>query len=141
MRPTVNVEDVGRNKRVLLQLAACMFRIESGRAKSPHGGGIAIALAQDLRRAELKNAILAIGSLKGDASLESMIVESNARDASHPPHGSDFRTIGFTFSLRWGESTTAVIESLVLGAAQAATPCPSICSPTMSMIMACSAST
>ena len=64
---------------------------------SPRQGGV-FPLVQELRRSELKNALLATESLRGETSLEGMIVKSNAHDVWSPPHDRDFRTLGFFLS-------------------------------------------
>ena len=68
-----------------------------GTSKFPTWGGVFI-LAQELRRAELPNDQLAMESLKDDASMEGMIIMSNAHDAANASHDRDFRTMGFFLS-------------------------------------------
>ena len=95
MRSTGNTENVERNQCVLLHLAAGLLWNETGRKKQVPDRGRVFTLAQDLRRIEFTNAIAAVGALKDDASLEGMIIKSNAHDSTHPSHDRDFRTFGF----------------------------------------------
>ena len=98
MRRTGNAENVERNQCAMLHLAAGLFWNESGRKKPVPDRGRVFMLAHELRRLELTNAQLDVKSLKGDISLEGMIIRSNARDATHASHGRDFRTLGFPLS-------------------------------------------
>ena len=98
MRSTGNTENVERNQCVLLHLAAGLFWNESGRKKQVPDRGRVFLLAQELRLIELTNAPLASEALKGDQSLESLIVKSNSRDSTQASHDRDFRTLGFFLS-------------------------------------------
>ena len=98
MRSTGNIENVERNQCVLLHLAAGILWNESGRPRRVPDRGRVFTLVQELRRLELKNALTALESLQDDASLEGMIVKSNAHGACNPSHDRDFRTLGFFLS-------------------------------------------
>lgn len=98
IRSTGNFENVGRNQCVLLHLASGMLWDESGRHKRAPGRGGVSTLVQELRRMELKNALLATEALQEDTSLEGAIVKSNARDARRPSHDRYFRTLRFFLS-------------------------------------------
>ena len=95
MRSTGNVGNVERNQCVLLHLAAGILWNESGRPKRAPDRGMVFTLVQEIRRLELKNALLAAGSLRDETSLEEMIVKSNAHDVCNPSRDRDFRTLGF----------------------------------------------
>lgn len=98
MRGTGNVGNVERIQCVLLHLAAGILWNESGRPKRVPDRGRVFTLVHELRRLELTNALLASESLRGDTSLECMIVKSNAHDVCHPSHDRDFRTLCFFLS-------------------------------------------
>ena len=95
MRRNGHVENVERNQCVLLHMAAGILWNEFGRPKRVPGRGGVSTSVQELRRVELKNALLASEALKDDVSPEGMIVKSNAHDACYPLHDRDFRTLGF----------------------------------------------
>ena len=67
----------------------------TGRKKQVPDRGRIFTHGQELRRLELANAQLAVGSLNGDTSSEGMIVKRIAHDATHASRGRDFRTLVF----------------------------------------------
>ena len=95
MRRTGNTENIERNQCVLLHLAAGMMRGETGREKRVPDRGRLFSLTQELRRVEIKTALLAGDSANGGFPMEATIVTSNARDFPRPSRDQDFRSIGF----------------------------------------------
>ena len=97
VRSTWNVEYAERERGicVLLHLSVGMLWEESGRPKRATGRGRVFAMAHELRRLGLKNALLSQDALQEDTSLESMIVRIRAHDACRPARARDRRTLGF----------------------------------------------
>ena len=60
------------------------------------------AHAPEIRRGELKHALAEQEGLKDDTSSDGVIVKSNARDARHPSHCRDFRTVEIPLSPPFG---------------------------------------